>query len=42
MVDTALEDLVGNSIASPFEVDVFRPVTRRDEAETVAIPFTVR
>jgi hypothetical protein len=25
-IDTALEDLAGNSIAKPFEVDVFRPV----------------
>jgi hypothetical protein len=35
MIDTALEDLAGNSVAHPFEVDVFRPIQRQVQAETV-------
>jgi hypothetical protein len=42
VVDTALEDPAGNSIARPFEVDVFRPVERRVERKTVKVPFTVK
>ncbi len=42
MVDTTLEDLAGNNIGRPFEVDVFHPVQRRVEAKTVAVPFEVR
>jgi hypothetical protein len=41
VVDTALEDLAGNSIAKPFEVDVFRPIERQVRTRTVALPFTV-
>jgi hypothetical protein len=40
MINTALEDLAGNSVASPFEVDVFRKVERREE-KTVALSFVV-
>ncbi|MFL5241604.1 MAG: hypothetical protein ACJ8FY_05805 [Gemmataceae bacterium] len=39
VADTRLEDLAGNSIARPFEVDVFRPVERQVKKETVKIPF---
>jgi hypothetical protein len=42
VIDTELEDLAGNSIARPFEVDVLGPVTRRTESKTVAVPFVVR
>jgi hypothetical protein len=42
VADSRLEDLAGNSIARPFEVDVFRPVERSIKAETVKIPFEVR
>ena len=42
VVDTALEDPTGNSIARPFEVDVFRPIERRVETKTVKVPFTVK
>jgi hypothetical protein len=42
VVDTALEDPAGNSIARPFEVDVFRPIERRVETKTVKVPFTVK
>jgi hypothetical protein len=42
VVDTALEDPTGNSIAQPFEVDVFHPVQRRVETKTTKVPFTVK
>src|SRR5262249_3106211 len=41
VIDTRLEDLAGNRIGRPFEVDVFRPVEREVKAETVALSFTV-
>ncbi len=42
VADTRLEDLAGNSIAKPFEVDVFHPVQRQVKTETVSVPFEVR
>jgi hypothetical protein len=42
VADTRLEDLAGNSIGRPFEVDVFRPVQREIKTETVKLPFEVR
>jgi hypothetical protein len=41
VADTRLEDLAGNSIARPFEVDVFHPVQREVKTETVQVPFEV-
>jgi hypothetical protein len=41
-VDKDLEDLAGNSIGRPFEVDVFEKVERKPVAETVLLPFRVR
>jgi hypothetical protein len=41
VADTRLEDLAGNSIARPFEVDVFRPIQREVKAETVKVPIVV-
>ena len=41
-VDTLLEDLAGNSIAKPFEVDVFRPIERRVVSRVITLPFDVR
>lgn len=41
VIDTTLEDLAGNSIGQPFEVDVVRVIERRIEARTVSIPFPV-
>jgi hypothetical protein len=41
VVDTTLEDLAGNSVGRPFEVDEFRPVTGQVPVETVAVPFQV-
>ncbi len=39
--DTALEDLAGNSIGRPFEVDVFHPIQRQVKNEIVKIPFQI-
>jgi hypothetical protein len=41
VIDTRLEDLAGNSIGKPFEVDLFRTVQREVKAEMVSRPFTV-
>jgi hypothetical protein len=40
--DTRLEDLAGNSIGRPFEVDVLRKVEREVKTKTVKLAFTVR
>jgi hypothetical protein len=40
-IGTELEDLAGNSISRPFEVDVARPISRRITAETCVLPFRV-
>jgi hypothetical protein len=42
VADTRIEDLSGNSIGRPFEVDVLRPVERSIKTETVKIPFSVK
>jgi hypothetical protein len=42
VVDTALEDLAGNSVGRPFEVDVFRPIQRQVKPATVKQPFQIR
>jgi len=42
VVDTSLEDLAGNSVGKPFEVDVFRPIQRQVKAATVKQPFQIR
>jgi hypothetical protein len=41
VIGTELEDVAGNSIARPFEVDEVRPITRRIASETVERPFRV-
>ncbi len=41
VADTRLEDVSGNSIARPFEVDVLRPVQREIKTETVKLGFRV-
>jgi hypothetical protein len=40
-VDKDLEDLAGNSVGRPFEVDVFEKVESKPVAETVTLPFQV-
>jgi hypothetical protein len=42
IVDTGLEDLAGNRIGQPFDIDVFDRVTERITTKTVALPFVVR
>lgn len=41
-VQTTIEDLAGNNIGKPFEVDVFDGVQRRLTNSTVTVPFEVR
>jgi hypothetical protein len=41
VVGTDLEDVAGNSVARPFEVDAFGPISRQVGGETVALPFEV-
>jgi hypothetical protein len=41
VVDATLEDLAGNSIGRPFEVDVFEKVEASVKPEKVLIPFAV-
>jgi hypothetical protein len=41
VADTTLEDLAGNRIGRPFEVDVFHPISREIKTETVTVPFEV-
>jgi hypothetical protein len=38
---TTLEDLAGNSIGRPFELDVLHPVTQHVDNETIRVPFQV-
>ncbi len=42
LVGTILEDLAGNKIDRPFDVDVFERVQDRIRPETKSLPFTVR
>ena len=42
VINTALEDLAGNSIARPFEVDEFHPIQKELTAKTVELRFSVR
>lgn len=42
VVDTGLEDLAGNHIGQPFDIDEFKQVTKTIETKTISLPFTVR
>ena len=42
VVGTTLEDLAGNNIGKPFEVDLFNGVDRKIENETIKLRFEVR
>jgi len=42
VVDTALEDLAGNRIGQPFDIDVFEHVTEHIAMKTISLPFSVR
>jgi hypothetical protein len=41
-VDSTVEDLAGNSVGKPFEIDVLRPVEKKVEAKVHYLPFAVR
>jgi hypothetical protein len=41
IVDTGLEDLAGNHIGQPFDIDVFADVTEHITTKTVSLPFIV-
>jgi hypothetical protein len=42
VTDTAIEDLAGNHIGQPFDIDVFQHVTQHIATNTISLPFTVR
>jgi hypothetical protein len=42
VIQTTIEDLAGNNIGKPFEVDVFEGVQRRFTNSTVTVPFEIR
>jgi hypothetical protein len=42
IIPTTLEDLAGNNIGKPFEVDLFEGVDRRLSTTTVKLPFEIR
>ena len=42
VAQTLLEDLAGNGIGRPFEVDIFHKIRRRVEIKEVATRFSVR
>ena len=39
VVDTAIEDLAGNHIGQPFDIDVFEHVTEHIATKTISLPF---
>jgi hypothetical protein len=41
VVDTTLEDVAGNSIGRPFEVDVFRPIEHAVKVRTMTLPVVI-
>jgi hypothetical protein len=42
VVDTSLEDLAGNRVGQPFDIDVFDKVTERITTTTTSISFEIR
>jgi hypothetical protein len=41
VVGTTLEDLAGNNLERPFEVDVFRRIQKQVKVKTVRLPFVI-
>jgi hypothetical protein len=41
IVETSLEDVAGNRVGRPFDVDTFREVTKQIERPTVSVPFRI-
>jgi hypothetical protein len=42
MIDASLEDVCGNRVGEPFEVDVFKPIPLKREAKFAERPFAVK
>jgi hypothetical protein len=42
VVDTRLEDLAGNNLTGPFEVDVFERASTTTKTEPRTLPFAIR
>jgi hypothetical protein len=42
VVQTTIEDLAGNNVGKPFEVDLFDKVQRRQSSESVKLAFEAR
>ncbi len=42
VIDTGIEDLAGNHIGVPFDIDVFEKVSKTIERKSVSVPFTIR
>jgi hypothetical protein len=42
VVQTTIEDLAGNNIGKPFDVDIFQGVQRQLTSETVKLLFSIR
>jgi hypothetical protein len=41
IVDTGLEDLAGNHIGEPFDIDTFERVTEHITSKTISLPFSI-
>ena len=41
VVNTAIEDLAGNRIGQPFDIDVFEHVTEHIATQTISLPFAI-
>jgi hypothetical protein len=41
IIETSLEDLAGNRVGRPFDVDTFREVTKQIETPIVSVPFRI-
>jgi hypothetical protein len=42
IIDTSLEDLAGNKIGQPFDIDVFDHITERITSSTTSVPFEIK
>jgi hypothetical protein len=42
VINTGIEDLAGNHIGQPFDIDTFDKVTQKITTETVSVPFRIR
>jgi hypothetical protein len=41
-VEAILEDLAGNNLARPFEVDLLKPIQREEKSDVLKLPFDVK